>query len=85
MTLAPPSTDLDTAIAQFGDASGYLAVASIGLPPRAAVQALTVDLAAWFNADRDPQGYDAIIERSTVASANNKALVSRMLGSAKIA
>jgi selenocysteine lyase/cysteine desulfurase len=55
---------LDAAIAQFGDATGYLAAASIGLPPRSAVDALKADLDSWFNADRDPQGYDAIIERS---------------------
>jgi selenocysteine lyase/cysteine desulfurase len=64
MPLTAASSTLETAIAQFGDASGYLAVASIGLPPRAAVEALKADLDAWFDADRDPQGYDAIIERS---------------------
>ncbi|MCU1471292.1 MAG: aminotransferase class V-fold PLP-dependent enzyme [Glaciihabitans sp.] len=58
------TSSLDSAIAQFGDASGYLAVASIGLPPRASVDALRADLDAWFNAARDPQGYDAIIERT---------------------
>src|SRR5690606_22633125 len=51
------SPALDAAIAQFGDPRGYLAVASIGLPPRSAVDALTADLAAWAAADRDPQGY----------------------------
>jgi selenocysteine lyase/cysteine desulfurase len=56
------ATDLTSAIDQFGDASGYLAVASIGLPPRSAVEALQADLISWYNADRDPQGYDAIIE-----------------------
>jgi selenocysteine lyase/cysteine desulfurase len=63
MTLATTATSLaiETAAAEFGDASGYLAVASIGLPPRAAVEALRTDLDAWFRADRDPQGYDAII------------------------
>jgi selenocysteine lyase/cysteine desulfurase len=61
---ADSSDSLDAAIAQFGDASGYLAVASIGLPPRSAVEALRADLESWFNADRDPQGYDAIIERT---------------------
>jgi selenocysteine lyase/cysteine desulfurase len=58
------SPALDDAVAQFGDASKYLAVASIGLPPRASVEALSADLTSWFNADRDPQGYDAIIERT---------------------
>lgn len=59
-----PSPALEHAIAQFGDASGYLAAASIGLPPRAAVAALKADLDSWFAADRDPQGYDAIVERT---------------------
>lgn len=58
------SRALATAIAQFGDPRGYLAVASIGLPPRAAVDALTTDLAAWAVADRDPQGYDPVIART---------------------
>jgi selenocysteine lyase/cysteine desulfurase len=55
---------LDSAIAQFGDAHGYLAVASIGLPPRSAVEAIKDDLDAWYRADRDPQGYDAIVART---------------------
>jgi len=59
MTSAP----LQHAIGSFGDPRGYLAVASIGLPPRQAVEALTADLAAWARADRDPQGYDAVIDR----------------------
>ena len=57
------SPALQNAIDSFGDPRGYLAVASIGLPPRQAVDALTADLAAWARADRDPQGYDAIIAR----------------------
>src|ERR1700712_3061369 len=64
------SSSLDRAISQFGDASGYLAVASIGLPPRAAVEALKADLDAWYSADRDPQGYDAIIERTRASYAS---------------
>ncbi|NEM89862.1 aminotransferase class V-fold PLP-dependent enzyme [Galbitalea soli] len=63
-TLATPSLALASAREQFGDARGYLAVASIGLPPRSAVEALKRDLDAWFAADRDPQGYDPIIERT---------------------
>jgi len=53
-----------SAISQFGEPRGYLAVASIGLPPRSAVDALTADLAAWAVADRDPQGYDPVIART---------------------
>ena len=59
-----PSAELSAAIDQFGDPRGYLAVASIGIPPRRAVEALTADLAAWAAADRDPEGYDAGIERA---------------------
>ena len=60
--LATPSAPLAAAIAQFGDPHGYLAVASIGLPPAAAVSALRADLDAWSRADRDPQGYDPVID-----------------------
>jgi selenocysteine lyase/cysteine desulfurase len=62
-TLAVPPS-IANAAAQFGDASGYLAVASIGLPPRAAAEAMRADLDAWFRADRDPQGYDPIVART---------------------
>jgi len=58
------STALTSAISDFGNPRGYLAVASIGLPPRQAVEALSADLAAWSRADRDPQGYDGVIERT---------------------
>ncbi|MCU1439564.1 MAG: Selenocysteine lyase/Cysteine desulfurase [Rhodoglobus sp.] len=58
------SPQLAAAIDSFGDPRGYLAVASIGIPPRQTVEALTADLAAWSAADRDPQGYDSVIERT---------------------
>jgi len=58
------SDALAAAIPQFGDPRGYLAVASIGIPPRSAVEALTADLAAWSIAQRDPQGYDPVIART---------------------
>lgn len=58
------SASLQSAIDSFGDPRGYLAVASIGLPPRQAVDALTADLDAWSRADRDPRGYDEVIERT---------------------
>jgi len=58
------SPALAAAIEQFAAPRGYLAVASIGLPPRGAVEALTADLAAWARADRDPQGYDPVIART---------------------
>jgi selenocysteine lyase/cysteine desulfurase len=58
------SDALAAAIPQFGDPRGYLAVASIGIPPRSAVEALTADLAAWSIAQRDPMGYDPVIART---------------------
>ncbi len=58
------SPALAAAIEQFAEPRGYLAVASMGLPPRSAVEALTADLAAWAHADRDPQGYDPVIART---------------------
>lgn len=64
------SPELQAAIDSFGDPRGYLAVASIGLPPRSAVEALTADLAAWARADRDPQGYDPVIERARASYAS---------------
>jgi selenocysteine lyase/cysteine desulfurase len=64
------SPELAAAISSFGDPRGYLAVASIGIPPRQAVEALTADLAAWSAADRDPQGYDPVIERTRASYAS---------------
>ena len=59
-----PSAPLAAAIDEFGSPRGYLAVASIGLPPRASVAAMRADLDAWAAADRDPQGYDPVIART---------------------
>jgi selenocysteine lyase/cysteine desulfurase len=64
------SASLQSAIESFGDPRGYLAVASIGLPPRQSVDALTADLLAWSHADRDPQGYDSVIERTRASYAS---------------
>ena len=64
------SAQLQHAIDSFGEPRGYLAAASIGLPPRQAVAALSDDLAAWARADRDPQGYDAVIERTRASYAS---------------
>lgn len=64
------SAALAAAIDQFGDPRGYLAVASIGLPPRSAVEALSADLASWAAADRDPQGYDPVIDRTRASFAS---------------
>lgn len=63
-TLTAPTRPLAAAIAEFGDPRGYVAAASIGIPPRRAVEALRADLEAWARADRDPQGYDDVIART---------------------
>jgi selenocysteine lyase/cysteine desulfurase len=55
---------LQSAIAQFREPRGYLAVASIGLPPTSALSAIRADLASWEDANRDPQGYDPVIART---------------------
>jgi len=60
---------LETAIRQFREPRGYLAVASIGLPPESALTALRADLAAWEAADRDPAGYDPVVARTRSAFA----------------
>lgn len=60
---------LPSAIAQFRQPRGYLAVASIGLPPESALTAIRADLAAWEAADRDPQGYDPVIARTRASFA----------------
>ncbi|TPW70808.1 aminotransferase class V-fold PLP-dependent enzyme [Schumannella sp. 10F1B-5-1] len=52
---------LATAAAEFAGATGYLAAATSGLPPRAAVQALTDDLAEWTAGRRDAVGYDRVV------------------------
>jgi selenocysteine lyase/cysteine desulfurase len=58
------SAALTDAIGQFTGVRGYLAAASIGLPPKAAVAAMRADLDAWEDANRDPMGYDPIGERT---------------------
>lgn len=64
------SPSLRAAIDQFADTRGFLAVASIGLPPRDAVNALRADLDLWSAARRDPQDYDAVIERTRASYAS---------------
>ncbi len=62
--MTSPSRALAAAIAEFGEPRGYVAAASIGIPPRRTADALRADLDAWARADRDPQGYDPIITRT---------------------
>lgn len=64
MTTTTMSPGFAAAVAQFGEPRGYLAVASIGIPPRSAVEALRADLDALSEGWRDPQGYDAGVERT---------------------
>lgn len=69
MTSAPAATSgttssFERARASFGNTRGFLAVASIGLPPAESVRAQKADLDLWWNARRDPQDYDAIIEKT---------------------
>ncbi|WP_167046810.1 aminotransferase class V-fold PLP-dependent enzyme [Salinibacterium sp. ZJ454] len=66
MTTASPtrqtvSPALQAAIDSFLDPRGYLAVASMGLPTKQSVAALSADLDLWAHAHRDPQAYDAVI------------------------
>jgi selenocysteine lyase/cysteine desulfurase len=61
---------LQSAIRQFREPRGYLAVASIGLPPDSALAAIRADLAAWEDANRDPEGYDAVIARTRASFAD---------------
>src|SRR5690606_22250856 len=54
---------------EFGEPRGYVAAASIGIPPARTVAALRADLDAWSRADRDPQGYDDLIARARASYA----------------
>ena len=58
------SAALTDAIDQFTGVRGYLAAASIGLPPKRAVAAMRADLDAWEAADRDPMGYDPTVDNA---------------------
>jgi selenocysteine lyase/cysteine desulfurase len=53
--------DLDTAAAQFAQPQGYLAAATMGLPPRATLDALRADLETWNMAACDPTLYDTTV------------------------
>lgn len=67
MTTATPSAlspALRRARANFEPSSGFLAVASIGIPTRETVDAQKADLDLWGSARRDPTDYDAIVERT---------------------
>ncbi|MEY2849432.1 MAG: hypothetical protein RI885_2099 [Actinomycetota bacterium] len=55
--------------AQFSAGAGYLAAASMGLPPRVTVAALRSELEAWARAQRSPADYDAVVERTRASFA----------------
>lgn len=61
-----PSPALTTARNSFDAGRGFLAVASIGIPTRDTVAAQKEDLELWATARRDPQDYDAILERTRI-------------------
>jgi selenocysteine lyase/cysteine desulfurase len=64
-------TSLSDAVAQFRPdaARGYLAVASIGLPIQATVDAQLADIELWASGTRDPVDYDAIHEATRASYA----------------
>ena len=58
------SPELQQARECFEPSSGFLAVASIGVPTRETVAAQKADLELWGSARRDPMDYDGIVERT---------------------
>jgi selenocysteine lyase/cysteine desulfurase len=60
----PVSPELRRAQQSFSSGAGFLAAASIGIATQETVAAQKHDLDLWGGAERDPQDYDAIIERT---------------------
>ncbi len=58
------SAGFERAQQSYGDARGYLAAASSGIPTKDTVAALTNDLALWASAQRGPHDYDPIVART---------------------
>lgn len=58
------SAALTKAIASFGNPRGYLAAATMGLPPRESVAALSDELQRWSVAQSNPMDYGDIVERT---------------------
>lgn len=69
MTTGFRSSEFTAAAEQFGQPRGYLNVAAMGIPPRAAVEALTADLELFVRAERNPRDYDGIIARTRASYA----------------
>jgi selenocysteine lyase/cysteine desulfurase len=57
------SDSFASAVAQFDNGRGYLAAASMGLPTRDTVAAVTSDVQAWARGERSPSGYADVVER----------------------
>ncbi|HEY4268466.1 MAG TPA: aminotransferase class V-fold PLP-dependent enzyme [Galbitalea sp.] len=60
------ANDLKTAAAEFAEPRGYLAAATMGLPPRATVAALRADLDDWNMATCDPMRYDTTVTNTRI-------------------
>jgi selenocysteine lyase/cysteine desulfurase len=60
---ATRSDPFTAAVAQFDAGRGYVAAASMGLPTRDTVAALTADIQAWARGERNPAGYAEVAER----------------------
>jgi selenocysteine lyase/cysteine desulfurase len=58
------SPALTQAIESFDHTRGYLSAATMGLPPRAAVAAMTEKLHQWASATCNPMNYGDIVERT---------------------
>jgi len=58
------SAGFERAQQSYGDARGYLAAASSGIPTKDTVAALTSDLDLWASAQRGPHDYDPIVART---------------------
>lgn len=69
MLLTTADAPLSAARSEFGGGRGYLAACTVGLPPRAAQEAMTADLEAWSSGRPDIAGYGIAEERSRAAFA----------------
>lgn len=60
---------LDAAIASFENPRGYLAAATMGLPPAPMVAALRADLDGWESGTCNPMDYDGVVARTRASYA----------------
>lgn len=61
---------LTAAIDSFANPRGYLATASVGLPPRQTLEALTADQDEWARGALAPQDYDLVVDRTRASYAH---------------